>query len=35
MDVVEFLDTISEMCKERAKTTYYHNQKNERRGVPF
>lgn len=26
MDVVEFLDTISEMCKEGAKTTYFKNQ---------
>ena len=25
MDVVEFLDTISEMCKEGAKTTYFQN----------
>jgi hypothetical protein len=27
MDVVEFLDTISEMCKEGAKTKYYKNNK--------
>ena len=26
MDVVEFLDTISEMCKEGAKTTFFQNE---------
>lgn len=29
MDVVEFLDTISEMCKEGAKTTFFQNQYDE------
>ena len=29
MDVVEFLDTISEMCKEGAKTNFFQNQYSE------
>jgi hypothetical protein len=32
MDVVEFLDTISEMCKEGAKTTLFQNQYDEDMG---